>query len=136
MQTTERELPIAPIKTMGLFSVPRLPCWSFQQLIHGGVLPPPAFPSTGPSILLRAMSKVEWLRAAVSPTDKIRKDSTQRLGRARRGPPVTAKKPIVFFQDDGSCHVLQSSEKGLRSSRPLLGPARLSAAVSAWGVVM
>jgi hypothetical protein len=29
------------------------------------------------------------LRAAVSPTDKLRKDSTL--------PPVTAKKPIVFF---------------------------------------
>jgi len=28
------------------------------------------------------------------------------------------------------------TKKGLRFSRPLLGPARLSAAVSAWGVAM
>jgi hypothetical protein len=39
------------------------------------------------------------LRAAVSPTDKLRKDSTL--------PPVTAKKPIVFFWDDRNYHVLQ-----------------------------
>jgi len=38
---------------------------------------------------LRAMSKVEWLRAAVSPTSKPRKDNVL--------PPVTAKKPIVLF---------------------------------------
>jgi hypothetical protein len=28
-------------KTMDFFSVPRLPGWSFQQRINGGVLPPP-----------------------------------------------------------------------------------------------
>jgi len=41
------------------------------------------------------------LGAAVSPTDKLRKDGTL--------PPVTAKKPIVFFWDDRNCHVLQRS---------------------------
>ena len=69
---------ITPIsrKTMGFFSVPRLSGWSFQQLIHGGVLPPPHCPDT--------------LGPAVSPTDKLRKDSTL--------PPVTSKKSIVFLR--------------------------------------
>jgi hypothetical protein len=38
----------------------------------------------------------ERLGAAGSPTDKLRKDSTLQLGRARRGPPFTSKKSIVF----------------------------------------
>ncbi|MGM0381933.1 MAG: hypothetical protein ACQEQO_00350 [Thermodesulfobacteriota bacterium] len=47
---------------MGFFSVPRLSGWSFQQRIHGGVLPPPHCPDkSGP---------------AGSPTDTLRKDST------------------------------------------------------------
>jgi len=65
-------------------SVPRLPGWSFQQLIYGGVLPPPHCPDmSGP---------------AVSPTDKLRKDSALRLGRARRGPPVTSEKPTLVIR--------------------------------------
>jgi hypothetical protein len=40
----------------------------------------------------------ERLGAAGSPTDKLRKDSTLRLGRARCGPPVTSKKPIVLHK--------------------------------------
>ena len=36
--------------------------------------------------------EAEWLRAAVSPTDKSRKDGALRLGRARRGPPVTPER--------------------------------------------
>jgi len=68
---------------MGFSSVPRLPGWSFQQLIYGGVLPPPHCPDmSGP---------------AVSPTDKLRKDSALRLGRARRGPPVTSEKSTLFI---------------------------------------
>jgi hypothetical protein len=60
---------------MGFFSVPRLPGWSFQQRIHGGVLPPPHCPDkSGP---------------AGSPTDTLRRDSTLA--------PVTSKKPIVFL---------------------------------------
>jgi len=91
---------------------PRLPGWSFQQLICGGVLPPPHCPDkSGP---------------AVSPTDKLRKDSALRLGRAfrsrvvrpgghsapssrprgsrqalgreaRRGLPVTSEKSTLFI---------------------------------------
>jgi hypothetical protein len=60
---------------MGFFSVPRLPGWSFQQRIHGGVLLYPHCPDkSGP---------------AGSPTDTLRKDSTL--------PPVTTKKSIVFL---------------------------------------
>jgi hypothetical protein len=61
---------------MGFFSVPGLPGWSFQQHIHGGVLPPPHCP--------------DKLGPAVSPTDTLRKDSTL--------PPVTSKKSIVFLR--------------------------------------
>ena len=43
------------------------------------------------------------LRAAVSPIPKSRKEL--------HPPPVTAKKPIVFFWDDGNCHVLQRSRR-------------------------
>jgi len=61
---------------MALFSVPRFPGWSFQQRIHGGVLPPPHCPDkSGP---------------AGSPIDTLRKDSTL--------PPVTSKKSIVFLR--------------------------------------
>jgi hypothetical protein len=72
-----RDLCITPLnlKPMGFFLVPRLPGWSFQQRIHGGVLPPPHCPDkSGP---------------AGSPTDTLRKDSTL--------PPVTSKKSIVFL---------------------------------------
>jgi hypothetical protein len=72
------DLCITPLdlKTMGFFSVPRLPGWSFQQRIHGGVLPPPHCPDkSGP---------------VGSPTDTLRKDSTL--------PPVTSKKSIVFLR--------------------------------------
>jgi hypothetical protein len=69
---------------MGFSSVPRLSGWSFQQLIYGGVLPPPHCPDiSGP---------------AVSPIDKLRKDSALRLGRARRGPPVTSEKPTLVIR--------------------------------------
>jgi hypothetical protein len=62
---------------------PRLSGWSFQQRIYGGVLPPPHCPDkSGP---------------AVSPTDTLRKDSALRLGRARRGPPVTSEKSTLFI---------------------------------------
>jgi hypothetical protein len=61
---------------MGFFSVPRLPSWSFQQRIHGRVLPPPHCPDkSGP---------------AGSPTDTLRKDSTL--------PPVTSKQSIGFLR--------------------------------------
>jgi len=33
----------------------------------------------------------------ISPTDKLRKDSALRLGRARRGPPVTSEKLTLFI---------------------------------------
>jgi len=60
---------------MGFSSVPRLPGWSFQQLIYGGVLPPPHCPDkSGP---------------AVSPTDKLRKDSALT--------PVTSEKSTLFL---------------------------------------
>jgi len=60
---------------MGFSSVPRLPGWSFQQLICGGVLPPPHCPDkSGP---------------AVSPTDKLRKDSALT--------PVTSEKSTLFI---------------------------------------
>jgi len=60
---------------MDFFSVPRLSGWSFQQRIHGGVLPPPHCPdNSGP---------------AGSPIDTLRKDTPL--------PPVTSKKPIVFL---------------------------------------
>jgi len=53
-------------KDDGLFSVPRLPGWSFQQCIHGGVLPPPHCPDkSGP---------------AGSPTDTSSKKSIVFLG--------------------------------------------------------
>jgi len=39
-----------------------------------GRFAPSAFSSTNPSILLRAMSSVEWLGAAVSPIHKSRKE--------------------------------------------------------------
>jgi len=53
----------------------RLPGWSFQQRICGGVLPPPHCPDkSGP---------------AVSPTDTLRKDSALA--------PVTSEKPILFI---------------------------------------
>jgi hypothetical protein len=35
------------------------------------------------------------LGPAVSPIDTLRKDSALRLGRARRGPPVTSEKPTL-----------------------------------------
>jgi len=61
---------------MGFSSVPRLPGWSFQQLICRGFLPPPHCPDmSGP---------------AVSPIDKLRKDSALT--------PVTSEKPILFFR--------------------------------------
>jgi len=72
-----RELFITHIslKRMGFSSVPRFSGWSFQQLICGGVLPPPHCPyKSGP---------------AVSPTDKLRKDSTL--------PPVTSEKSTLFI---------------------------------------
>jgi len=60
---------------MGFSSVPRLPGWSFQQRICGGVLPPPHCPDkSGP---------------AVSPTDKLRKDSALT--------PVTSEKSTLFI---------------------------------------
>jgi len=63
------------LKRMGFSSVPRLPGWSFQQLICGGVLPPPHCPGeSGP---------------AVSPTDKLRKDSALT--------PVTSEKSTLFI---------------------------------------
>ena len=62
------------LSRMGFSSVPRLPGWSFQQLIYGGPLPPPHCPDmSGP---------------AVSPTDKLRKDSALT--------PVTSEKSILF----------------------------------------
>jgi len=60
---------------MGFSSVPRLSGWSFQQLICGGGLPPPHCPDkSGP---------------AVSPTDKLRKDSALT--------PVTSEKSTLFI---------------------------------------
>jgi len=59
---------------LGFSSVPRLSDWSFQQLIYGGVSPPPHCPDTsGP---------------AVSPTDKLRKNSALT--------PVTSEKSTLF----------------------------------------
>ncbi|MBW2002601.1 MAG: hypothetical protein JRI30_08830 [Deltaproteobacteria bacterium] len=58
---------------LGFSSVPRLPGWSFQQRIYGGVLPPPHCPNI--------------LGPAVSPIDTSRKDSAL--------PPVTSEKPIL-----------------------------------------
>jgi len=55
-------------------SVPRLPGWSFLPLICGGVLPPPHSPP-----LLQSGG------AAVSPTDKSRKDSALPPGTYRKG---------------------------------------------------
>jgi len=72
-----RELCITHIslKRMGFSSVPRLSGWSFQQRICGGVLPPPHCPDkSGP---------------AVSPTDKLRKDSALT--------PVTSEKSTLFI---------------------------------------
>jgi hypothetical protein len=61
---------------MGFSSVLRLSGWSFQQLIYGGVLPPPHCPDiSGP---------------AVSPIDKLRKDSAL--------PPVTSEKPTLIIR--------------------------------------
>ncbi|MGM0383715.1 MAG: hypothetical protein ACQEQO_09535 [Thermodesulfobacteriota bacterium] len=72
---------------MGFFSVPRLSGWSFQQRIHGGVLPPPHCPDkSGP---------------AGSPTDTLRKDSTL--------PPVTSKKVHHLFGDGENRQVFQRS---------------------------
>jgi hypothetical protein len=51
-----------------------------------------AFPSTGPSILLRAMSKVEWLRAAVSPIPKPRKEQRPPASLFRKVPVIPYKK--------------------------------------------
>jgi hypothetical protein len=66
----------------GFSSVPRLPAWSFQLLTSWVFLPPPHCPP------------LLWSRGpAASPTDRYRKDSTLRLGRTRRGPPVTSEKP-------------------------------------------
>jgi len=50
----------------------------FSDLSAGESCPLPIVPQAGP---------------AVSPTDKPRKDGALRLGRARRGPPVTSEKP-------------------------------------------
>jgi len=65
---------------------PRLSGWSFQQLIYGGVLPSPR----------RKLYEPEALRIAptcrgnaVSPTDKLRKDSTLT--------PVTSEKSTLFI---------------------------------------
>ena len=54
---------------------PRLPGWSFQQCIYGGVLPPPHCPNI--------------LGPAVSPIDTSRKDSAL--------PPVTSEKSTLFI---------------------------------------
>jgi len=72
---------------MGFSSVPRLPGWSFQQRILGGVLPPPHCPDkSGP---------------AGSPMDTSRKDSAL--------PPVTSKKSILFMHKDKNGPVVQRS---------------------------
>jgi len=73
---------------MGFSSVPRLSGWYFQQLIYGGVLPPPHCPDkSGP---------------AVSPTDKLRKDSALT--------PVTSEKSTLFIGMRKTCPV--ESPKG------------------------
>ena len=59
---------------MDFSSVPRLSGWSFQQLIYGGVLPPPHCPDKS--------------EPAVSPTDKLRKNSALT--------PVTSEKSTLF----------------------------------------
>jgi len=68
---------------MGFSSVPRLSGWSFQQLIHGGVLPPPHCPDkSGP---------------AVSPTDKLRKDSALTPVTSEKSTLLTGVPKIVRF---------------------------------------
>ena len=61
-----------------------------KQLIYGGFFTPSASSSLK-------------LGAAVSPIDKLLKDSALRLGRARRGPPVTSEKPTLFSVVPGLC---------------------------------
>jgi hypothetical protein len=76
---------------MGFSSVPRLPGWSFQQRICGGVLPPPHCPDkSGP---------------AVSPTDTLRKDSALT--------PVTSQKSTLFLRAAGNVRFF----KGLKALR-------------------
>jgi len=91
---------------MGFSSVPRLSGWSFQQLIHGGVLPPPHCPDkSGP---------------AVSPTDKLRKDSALT--------PVTSEKSTLFI---GETKIVRFS-KALRFCEPPCAYSDLAGAM--WGL--
>jgi len=77
---------------MGFSSVPRLPGWSFQQLIHGGALPPPHCPDmSGP---------------AVSPTDKLRKNSALT--------PVTSERSTLF---SWVTEIVRLSSSGLPAGR-------------------